>query len=151
MLIAYLGQRSLSYYPDAADPGAIADWDANGRDVSLRTDDGLDLDAWLVEPTGDDFATTLAVSDPAAGVLLRDRFDTLGRIGEVRAPTAVLAGGADEVIDPEQSATVAEAVVDLHEFVMVPDADHNDARWFGGFMAEHVAELVRVAVPDSGT
>lgn len=249
VLLAYLGQRSLIYHPDSVGVGPLGDSDSNVREVSLATEDGLDLGAWLVEPTGVDLdmaalylpgnagsrfdrlelaqefvdrgitvllvdyrgyggnpgkpseeglakdaraaatwlrdndfaadrtiyvgesigtgvATTLAVSDPPAGLILRspytslsavardqfkvpvgfllkDRFDTLSRIGSVEAPTLVLAGDTDELISPEQSKTVAEEAGNLYELVTVPGADHNDERWFGAFFADHAADFVR--------
>lgn len=254
VLLAHLGQRALIYHPDPGGPGALGESDTNVQEVSLRTEDGLDLGAWLVEPRGEDLgvaalylpgnagsrsgrlevaqelaargvavllvdyrgfggnpgrpseagfardarsaaawlrdngfpadrtiyvgesigtgvATTLAVSDPPAGLLLRspytslsavvrdqikvpvgfllrDRFDVLGQIGSVEAPTLVLAGDADEVINPEQSATVAEAAGNLHDFVTVPGASHNDERWFGTLLADHAADFVRAVVPE---
>jgi uncharacterized protein len=51
---AWLGQRHLVFFPDTSDPGPLAEAAAGvaGQDVRLRTDDGLELGAWLLEPTG---------------------------------------------------------------------------------------------------
>lgn len=255
VLLAYLGQRSLIYHPDPLGAGPVGGTYPNVRDVSLRTEDGLELDAWLVTPAdtnlgvaalylpgnagsrfdrldlaqdmadrgvtvllvdyrgyggnpgkpsesgfakdarsaaawlresgftaaqtiyvgesiGTGVAATLAVSDPPAGLILRspytslsavvrdqirvpvgfllkDRFDTLGRIGSVEAPTLVLAGEADELISPEQSEAVAEEAGNLHEFVTVPRAGHNDERWFSAFFADHAKGFVRAVTNKS--
>lgn len=41
-------QRSLVFVPDASPAGSAADALPGARDLVLRTEDGLDLDAWLV-------------------------------------------------------------------------------------------------------
>lgn len=43
-------QRSFIYYPDTSNPGAASDRFTHGRDVSLHTEDGLTLNAWLIAP-----------------------------------------------------------------------------------------------------
>jgi fermentation-respiration switch protein FrsA (DUF1100 family) len=48
---AWLGQDALVYHPDRASPGPAADVLDDGADVVLTTDDGLELEAWLVAPT----------------------------------------------------------------------------------------------------
>ena len=47
-------QRALIYFPDRADAGTVADRVPGARDLVLRTDDGLELAAWLVPPAGED-------------------------------------------------------------------------------------------------
>ncbi len=47
-------ERSFIYFPDPSDPGPAAAWSPGGRDVTLRTDDGLELRAWLLPPTSGD-------------------------------------------------------------------------------------------------
>lgn len=49
----FFGQRALIYHPDASPPGSPGDWGlSGGRNVTMRTADGLDLSAWLFEPSG---------------------------------------------------------------------------------------------------
>ncbi|GAA5160848.1 alpha/beta hydrolase [Pseudonocardia eucalypti] len=231
----WLGQRKLIYLP-AGEPGPVSAAGPTAREVTLRTEDGLNLRAWSVGPTGADLGvhvlfapgnagnrghrailarrlaalgctvllldyrgfggnpgspseaglaadaraarsyllehaggpggpgrliyfgeslgaavvTGLAETHPPAGLLLRspftdlasvaarhypflpvrgmlwDRFDVLGRIRSVRAPTVVVYGGADRVVPPEQSRAVASAAPGLLRAVGVPGADHND-------------------------
>lgn len=52
-------QRRLTYFPDTTSPGAVAAWVPGGRDVVLRTEDGLDLQAWLLSPQGRDRRTAV--------------------------------------------------------------------------------------------
>ena len=47
-------QRQLIYLPDARQVPPAADVIPGSRDVTLRTDDGLELGAWFVPATGDD-------------------------------------------------------------------------------------------------
>lgn len=61
-LLAVL-QRRLIYVPDRAEVGAAAQLHPGGQDVTLRTDDGLDLTAWLLPPT------TPAAGDRGVAVL----------------------------------------------------------------------------------
>lgn len=41
-------QRRLVFFPDASSPGSATQVHPSARDVTLRTEDGLDLAAWLV-------------------------------------------------------------------------------------------------------
>ncbi len=52
-LVAVL-QRALIYAPDRTDVGSVAERLPGGRDLTLRTEDGLELTAWLVPPSGAD-------------------------------------------------------------------------------------------------
>lgn len=52
-------QRRLTYFPDTTSPGAVAAWVPGARDVVLRTEDGLDLQAWLLPPQGRDRRTAV--------------------------------------------------------------------------------------------
>jgi uncharacterized protein len=58
---AWVGQRHLVFFPDRSDPGPLAEAapGTSGEDVRLRTDDGLELGAWRIEPTGNDRSTAV--------------------------------------------------------------------------------------------
>jgi uncharacterized protein len=73
--------------------------------------------------------------------LLRDRFAVLDRIGAVRVPTVVVAGGADAIVPPEQSRAVAAA--GGARYVEVPGAGHNDPELNSGEAV--IAAVVEVA------
>jgi uncharacterized protein len=76
--------------------------------------------------------------------LLRDRFPVAERIATVRVPTTVVLGGADSIVPPAQSRTVAGAAAGLHRLVEVPGADHNDrALLDGDVFVDAVVELAR--------
>jgi len=59
-------QRRLIYQPDQSPPGAAADFLSGGRDVTLRTADGLDLAAWYV-PAQNGCRQTVLVAPGNAG------------------------------------------------------------------------------------
>ena len=63
------------------------------------------------------------------GWLLRDRYAVADAVRHVRAPVAVVYGGADTTVPPAQSRAVAKAARDAGADVVetqVPGADHND-------------------------
>ncbi len=74
--------------------------------------------------------------------LLRDRFPLLEHVRSVRAPVAVVAGAADEIVPVEQSRAVADAAGAL--YVEVPGARHNDTELNSG------QAVVAVVVAASG-
>lgn len=43
-------QRQLIYFPTRSDPGPAANHLPGGQDITLHTEDGLDLNAWLLPP-----------------------------------------------------------------------------------------------------
>lgn len=75
------------------------------------------------------------------GLLLRDRYPSLERIGELDVPLLVIAGSADSIVPPEQSEELFAAAADPVRLLMVEGADHNDYELLAG------AELVE-AVSD---
>jgi hypothetical protein len=60
-------------------------------------------------------------------LLLRDRFDLIGSIRRVTAPTIVAYGGADQIVPPTQSEAVAAAAPGLVRALRLASADHNDS------------------------
>ena len=66
------------------------------------------------------------------GTLLRDRFPLVEHLAAVEAPVAVVYGGRDTIVPPEQSETVAAAAPELAALVEVPRADHNDRALLDG-------------------
>ena len=62
--------------------------------------------------------------------LLRDRFDSLDRIGRVGCPLLVIAGDRDSIIPPALSQRLYDAAPSPKRLVMIPGADHNDEDLF---------------------
>lgn len=63
--------------------------------------------------------------------LIRDRYDSLDRIGQVRAPMLVVVAERDEVVPrPRSQALIAAIPLPQREVVIVPGATHNDISLF---------------------
>jgi len=84
---------------------------------------------------------------PGAGYLFRTRYDTLGRIVDVRAPVLIFRAGADEIVPSHHGRALFEAAREPKRFVEIPGARHNDTYVVGGasywqawegFLSEHV-------------
>lgn len=59
-------------------------------------------------------------------LLLRDRFELLGRIGAVRAPILVMCGARDTIVPPAMSKRVFTAATSPKRLWVAPDTGHND-------------------------
>lgn len=70
-------QRQLIYFPDAGEVPPAGEVIAGARDVTLRTDDGLALDAWFVPPSTGDRRMAVLLAPGNAG-------DRTGRAGLAR-------------------------------------------------------------------
>ena len=60
------------------------------------------------------------------GLLLRDRYPSIDRIGSVRCPVLVIAGEADTIVPPELSRELFDAAAQPKQLLTYPGADHND-------------------------
>jgi fermentation-respiration switch protein FrsA (DUF1100 family) len=67
-----------------------------------------------------------------ARFLLRDRFMSIDHIRQVRCPLLIIAGSNDRIVPIEQSRRLHEVAVAPKTFLMIPEADHNDAELFTG-------------------
>jgi fermentation-respiration switch protein FrsA (DUF1100 family) len=77
-------------------------------------------------------------------LLLRDRYETLRRIGQVKSPLLVIAGERDSIVPFEQSRRVYEsAASERKRFLSIPGADHNDDDLLNGdAMIEEIARFL---------
>lgn len=60
------------------------------------------------------------------GLLLRDRYASIDRIGQIRSPLLVIAGSRDSIVPADQSRRLFEAASEPKRLVIVEGADHND-------------------------
>jgi fermentation-respiration switch protein FrsA (DUF1100 family) len=67
-----------------------------------------------------------------AALLLRDRYDSLSRIGSVTAPILVLHGGQDTIVPVRFGQALFDAAPEPKESWFAPDAGHVDLDGFGG-------------------
>jgi uncharacterized protein len=83
-----------------------------------------------------------------AGPLLRDHFDSIGRIGRLRCPVLIVAGTHDRIIPAEQSRRLYDAVQGPKRYVAIPAADHNDLELLAGRqMLDEIERFLRETVP----
>jgi len=75
------------------------------------------------------------------GPLLRDRFDSVARIGRVACPVLIVAGERDQIVPLEHSRRLFDAISTTGRLVVVPGADHNDYELLAG--EQLIAEIVR--------
>lgn len=112
--------------------------------------------AYLGESIGTGVATRLAVTHPPRAVVLRspftslvdvgqthypwlplrwllqDRYGVAERIGQVQAPTLVVAGEADQIVPVSQSRAVFQAATQPKQWLEVTDATHNHPALLNG-------------------
>lgn len=76
--------------------------------------------------------------------LVRDRYDSGARIGEVRAPVLVIHGERDTIVPADFGRALLDAANEPKKGVFLPDAGHNDlplhgiARYVLDFVASHM-------------
>jgi len=130
--------------------------DASAAGDFLRRE-GIAADRLVVygESLGSGVAVHLAATQPIAGLILEspftsigalaqyhypyvpaalliwDRFDSLARIGEVKAPILVLHGGRDRIVPDRFSRALLAAAPEPKEDWFVPDAGHEDLAGLG--------------------
>lgn len=66
------------------------------------------------------------------GPLLRTKYDTISKIGKVRAPILIVHGEFDEIVPFEQGRRLFEAAPEPKEFYTIRGAHHNDTYLVGG-------------------
>lgn len=121
--------------------------------------DSLDVEPQRIlyfgESLGTGVVAELAREHPPAGILLRSPFTSLSALGKTHYPSVLVSlalsedypviehvghldmpitvvyGTEDDIVPPQQSRDVAEAVAGASETVVVDGAGHNDARMFG--------------------
>jgi fermentation-respiration switch protein FrsA (DUF1100 family) len=122
--------------------------------ASLSTVDSSKIILWGTS-LGGAVAVEVATQRPAAGVILestftsardvarvaypflpvkfviRAKFDSIGKIGKVRAPLLVMHGDQDSIIPIELGRKLYEAAPEPKEFYTIVGADHNDTYLVG--------------------
>jgi hypothetical protein len=66
------------------------------------------------------------------GALLKDRYDSIGRVRSLDCPLLVLAGSADRIVPAGQSRRLHDAAPGPKRYVEIPGADHNDWELLAG-------------------
>ncbi len=81
------------------------------------------------------------VAGPLAPLVVRDRFDSLSKIGRVSAPIVLVHGSRDDVVPVEMGRRLADARPDAR-WVEVPGATHNDVPGLAGLLAREIDGLL---------
>ena len=148
----------------AVDARAAHDW--------LATHDGVERIAYFGESLGAAVALGLAVERPPSALVLRspftslsdvgrlhypwlpvgrlliDRYPSIDRIGELRAPLLVIAGERDSIVPAALSQRLYGAAPEPKHFMLVPGADHNDSDLLDGpEVIDEVAHFMRGPAP----
>lgn len=168
LLVDYRGYGGNAGTP--SEEGLAADARAGLGHLEARAD-VTDV-VYFGESLGAAVAVGLAVERPPAAVVLRspftsladvasahypvpravieaslpDRYPSVDRVAEVRAPVLVIAGRDDRIVPFEHGRRLFEAASEPKRFVAIDAADHNDPELFTGrrllgeverFLAEH--------------
>jgi fermentation-respiration switch protein FrsA (DUF1100 family) len=88
-------------------------------------------------------------------LMLHDRFDSLSRIAQVRAPILIMQGGLDQIVPPELGVELFVAAPEPKELWSVPQGGHENLYGFGApetvfaFLRRHVPGLEQSTTPFS--
>lgn len=88
------------------------------------------------------------VAGPLAPLFVRDRFDSLSKIGRVGAPVVLVHGRRDDVVPVSMGRRLAAARPDAR-WVEVPEATHNDFPGLAGIVAREVQAVAAGSAPAS--
>lgn len=147
-LDALAGLRELR--TEGVSPARIVVWGESlgtGLAIRLAAEQPGEIGAVVLESPYTSLLDLAGLHYPAlpARWLLRDSFDSAGRIGAVRAPMLMLIGGADRLIPPIMSRDLASAAKTPPEIWEAPGVDHNGLGEAGGvaaaaaFLRRHLA------------
>lgn len=108
-----------------------------GSGVALHMAAGREIAALILEAPFTRLADAAGYHYPFVPVslLLRDRFDSLSKIGHVRAPILILHGERDRVIPVQFGRALFAAAPEPKEGWFSPDGGHEDLAHFGGLDA----------------
>jgi fermentation-respiration switch protein FrsA (DUF1100 family) len=85
-------------------------------------------------------------------LLIRDRFQSIDRIGRIRSPLLVIAGDRDGIVPLEHSRRLYDAAGSPKTLKVIHGADHNDDELLAGDeMIEAIVDFVDRHVPISGS
>jgi fermentation-respiration switch protein FrsA (DUF1100 family) len=117
-------------------PNHIILWgESLGTGVAVRLAASVQVGAVLLEAPYTSIGAIAKQRFPwlPVDLLLRDRFDLIGRIGAVHAPVLVMTGARDTIVPPAMGKAVYEAANEPKQFWLAPDAGHNDLAAAGAF------------------
>jgi fermentation-respiration switch protein FrsA (DUF1100 family) len=165
LLFDYRGYGGNPGHP--GETGLAADARAARSYLLSRPDVGRGSIVYFGESLGAAVAIGLAVQHPPAALVLRspftsltdvgqvhypylpvrallkDRYDSIGRMHALRCPLLVVAGSADTIVPARQSRQLYDAALEPKRYVEIPAAGHNDWELLAGDRLVH--EIIAVA------
>jgi fermentation-respiration switch protein FrsA (DUF1100 family) len=78
-----------------------------------------------------DMAAEISKGLLPAGLVLTQKFDSLGKIGQVHMPVLVVHGAADRFVPPRFSEALYAAAPTPKKLLLVENATHNNSMWVG--------------------
>jgi fermentation-respiration switch protein FrsA (DUF1100 family) len=169
LLFDYRGYGGNSGSP--TETGLAADARAARRYLESRPDVRPESIVYFGESLGAAVAIGLAIERPPAALVLRspftsladvgrlhypylpvrqllkDRYDSIGRIAAARGPLLVVAGEADGIVPAEQSRRLYDAAPEPKRYVEIPGVGHNDVELLAG---DRLIREVLAVLPTSG-
>jgi len=118
-----------------------------GTNLAISLATGNDIAAVLLESPYTSIAAAAQLHYPyaPAGRMIKDRFDSLALIPQVRAPILIMQGALDTLVPPAMGRTLAEAATAPVELWVAPEAGHNDLAQAGA--TEAAASFVHRHLP----
>ena len=117
------GARKLAYFGESLGCGVAVELASRRPPVALV----LQSAAGSLVDVGQDAYPFLPI-----GLLMKDRFDSAGRIGAVRCPVLFIHGARDRVIAIKHGRALFERASEPKEWYEIELASHNDVQWVGG-------------------
>jgi uncharacterized protein len=118
-----------------------------GTGVATRVASEHDVAALVLEAPYTSITAMAAAQFPFLPVrlMLHDRFDSLSRITQVRAPILIMQGAHDQVVPPALGRELFAAAPEPKEFWATPEGGHDDLFDFGA--AEAVLDFLSRRIP----
>jgi fermentation-respiration switch protein FrsA (DUF1100 family) len=119
-------------------PDRILLWgESLGTNLAIVLAAEHDVAAVLLESPYTSIAETAQVHYPYAPArwLIKDRFNSLSRIGRVRAPILIMQGARDEIVPPAMGRALLQAATAPAELWVAEQAGHNDLAQAGAIEA----------------
>lgn len=120
-----------------------------GSGVAVQLATEFPIDALILEAPFTSMVDVAQTRFPYVPVrwLLRDRYDSLSKIGRVNAPVLIYGGLADGLIPPRQFEALHAAARGPRQLALIPDANHLDVWEKGG--ADHVLSFLQALHDDT--
>ncbi len=118
-----------------------------GSGVAAAAAKSAEADAVLLITPWDGIASVARHHFPwlPVGLLLRDRYDSVGNLSGYRGRVAVILAGRDSIVPPRFGRRLFESLPDPKRLQVVPAADHND--WMDRVDAELWISVVEFLLP----